>query len=487
MRMFVCMLFAGFWFLVSGFSLLFALCKNQNTATLVAVRKTTHARHDAEHVVVGRIDADLRRLVEADRVVGERQLERRVINARHVARAAGLVVLGVERERVDVDADRGDIRVVLERLDQVEVLALTLREPVVAVQLDLADHRGVLAGEALNRRDGIARLRRRAVKPVRVVERLLALVLVHRAVAGNERIALDDPDKLLARVVERHLDLVGRRRDRLIARELELLNEVLVGNLGEAAALLRVKVDVVNIERRRNEAVRVDAADDRRLVGPAEVAELVELKVYLDLVVLERNEREREARVAVEPELERDVQRVLRRAAAVLGARVRLAAVAVIVAAAIRADLPERVDELRDIANHLGVAGLLARRARELVPDVEPVTVVLVNALAADLNLNVADQVVADPVEPAELRARGVLHRELNAGERGLEIRAVNEITVAADCARHALAEVGNTVERLLNGLHGEVGVAAVELLEKGNLRVRRQVYVLGTIGDELH
>jgi hypothetical protein len=29
--------------------------------------------------------------------------------------------------------------------------------------------------------------------------------------------------------------------------------------------------------------------------------------------------------------------------------------------------------------------------------------------------------------------------------------------------------------------------VAAVELLEKGNLRVRRQVDVLGTIGDELH
>jgi uncharacterized OsmC-like protein len=36
-------------------------------------------------------------------------------------------------------------------------------------------------------------------------------------------------------VVEGHLDLVGAGRHRLIARELELLDQVLVGNLGEAA------------------------------------------------------------------------------------------------------------------------------------------------------------------------------------------------------------------------------------------------------------
>ena len=457
------------------------------TASLVAVREATHARHDAEHVVVRRIDADLRRLVEANRVVRERELERRVVNARHVARATGLVVLGVERERVDIDADRGDVRVVLERLDQVEVLALTLREPVVAVKLDLADNRGVLAGEALDRRDRIARLRRRTVKPVRVVERLLALVLVHAAVAGNERVTLDDPDELLARVVERHLDLVGRRCDRLIARELELLNEVLVGDLGEAAALLRVEVDVVNIERRRDEARGIDAVDDRRLVGPAEVAELVELKVDLDLMVLERNEREREAGVAVEPELERDVERVLRRAAAALGARVGLAAKAVIVAATIGADLRERVDELRDIANHLGVAGLLARRARQLIPDVEPVTVVLVDALATDLNLNVADQVVANPVEPAELGTGAIGRRQLNLGQGGLQVDAVDEVAVARDRAGNTLTEVSNTVKGLLNRLHREVGVATIELLEESNLRVRRQVNVLRAIGNELH
>ena len=59
---------------------------------------------------------------------------------------------------------------------------------------------------------------------------------------------MDNPHKLLRGVVEVELDLVVGGGDRLIARELELLDEVLVGDLGEAATLIRVEVDVVNIE-----------------------------------------------------------------------------------------------------------------------------------------------------------------------------------------------------------------------------------------------
>jgi hypothetical protein len=55
-------------------------------------------------------------------------------------------------------------------------------------------------------------------------------------------------------VVEVELDLVVGGGHGLIARELELLNEVLVGDLGEAATLVRVKVDVVNIEGGGDEA-----------------------------------------------------------------------------------------------------------------------------------------------------------------------------------------------------------------------------------------
>ncbi len=133
----------------------------------------------------------------------------------------------------------------------------------------------------------------------------------------------------------------------------------------------------------------------------AEVAEVIELEVDADLVVLESNERERKAWVAVEPELERDVERVLRGTLERLVGGVGLTTGAVIVA--VLATLDEEIDELGYIANHLGVARLLARLLRELVPDLEPVSIVLVDALAADFELNVLNQVVTDPVEPAEL------------------------------------------------------------------------------------
>jgi len=224
---------------------------------------------------------------------------------------------------------------------------------------------------------------------------------------------------------------------------------------------------------------------DLRRNLPAEVAEVVELEVDADLVVLERDERERQARVAAEPELERDVQRVRRRAVDHLLRAVGLTARAVIVARV--AALDEEVRQHRHVANHLGIAGLLARLLRELVPDVEPVAIVLVDALATDLNLNTLDEVVTDPVEPTELRTRAVRRLQRNARERGLEVDAVDQVTVALDRARDALAEARGAVERVLNGLHGKVRVAAVHDLEKSNLRVTREVNVLRTVGDELH
>ena len=117
----------------------------------------------------------------------------------------------------------------------------------------------------------------------------------------------------------------------------------------------------------------------------------------------------------------------------------------------------------------------------------EPVTVVLVDLLAADLELHVGDEVVADVVEPAELRARAVRGRKRDLRERRLEVDTVDQVAVAADRARNALAEVGRAVERLLNGLHREVRVPTVDDLEECDLRVSRQVNVLRTIGYELH
>ena len=386
------------------------------------------------------------------------------------------MLLRLERERVHVDAHGRHVGVVLVGLHQVEVLALTLGEPIVAVELHLRSHDGVLARQALHAGYRVARLEHRAVEVVGVVEGLLALVGAnHRVVARHERVALHDPHQLLGGVVQVELDLVGRRGHRLAASELELLNQVLVRHLGEAAALVSVQVDVVHVERGRNQA-RGGHTVTHAVAGfggvPAQVAELVELEPHLDLVVLQGDQGEREARVAAEPELEGHVQGVLRRTLRDVGRAVGLSARRGTVGIAVRTALDEQVHERGHVAHHLRVAGLLARLLGELVPDVHPVAVVLVDLLATDLNVDVVDQVVANPVEPAELGTRAVLRLELDLRQGRLQVHTVDQVAVARDGALHLLAEVRRAVEGLLNRLHREVGVATIDHLEEGDLRV---------------
>ena len=54
------------------------------------------------------------------------------------------MLLRAESEGVDVDTCVGGTGVVLEGLDNVEVAALTLRETVLAVELELGSYNGVL-------------------------------------------------------------------------------------------------------------------------------------------------------------------------------------------------------------------------------------------------------------------------------------------------------------------------------------------------------
>jgi len=402
------------------------------------------------------------------------------------------VLLRLESEGVDVDTNRRDVGVVLVRLDLVEVAAFADLEAIVAVELDEGSDDRVLAGHTLNAGDGVARLEDRAVPPVREVERLLALPGEDDGIlARDEGVALDNPHKLLAGVVEVELELVGGRGDGLTASELEDVDEVLVGDLGELAALIRVEVDVVNVEGRSDQVGGGDAIADDVDVGvlrssvEAEVADVVEGEVDADLVVLEGDERERKARVAAEPELEGHVEGVLRGAVLDLVGGVGLTRGAVVVAGL--ATLNDQVGELRDVANHLRITGLLARLLGELIPDVEPLTIVHINALTADLELNLLDEVVADPVEPAELGARAVRGEELHLGEGGLEVHTVDQVTVALNSDSDLLAEARGTVERVLDGLHGEVSVTAVNHLEERDLGVASQVNILGTISYELH
>lgn len=215
-------------------------------------------------------------------------------------------------------------------------------------------------------------------------------------------VGLDNPHKLLDGVVEVELDLVGGGVDGLGTGELKLLNEVFVADLGETTALIRVEVDVVDVERGRAEARSlVGVAGIRR--GPVALAGIVELKVNLDLVVLKSNKRKRKTWVAAEPELKWHVYRELRDASRSLAVVDTLWWLLGLDGAA-----RHNLRETWHIAHHIGISYLKTGLLCELVPDVKPLTVLAVDALTANLYFYIVDKGMANPVNPAELIARTI-------------------------------------------------------------------------------
>jgi len=571
---------------------------------LIAVSETTHAAHDTENVVVSGIDTNLGSLDTLNSGVGENKLKSSVVNAREVARAAWLVLLGAQGEGVHVDAGVGGGGVVLVGLHGVEVGAFALREAVLAVKLELGGDNGVVApavqGEGSLGEDkgagirntgpdhvagsqnstigtvdgdtigwqwigvstssvtskvdgrvpvggvnGLAIGTKRAVPPagtsdihsagivehvvvdegaggegggflaaegvdgvgkgingVGVVEGLGTEKAVEELVALEGRavvdvaVGLDDPDELLDGVVEVELDLVGRGTDGLITSELELLNQVLVGVLSHAPALIGVQEDVVNIERSGNKGLVVGSDNlatlakivaVQRTNGPQALVDGADIKVDLDLVVLKGDEGEGKAGVAAVPELEGNIEGGLRKSvtgSANLARGGGLARTVNIVKRGVG-----DVSELGGVSNHGKVARALVNGQGELVPDVHPITVLAVNALATDLDLDLRDDLLTGEIKPTGIHTvlAVALHVLVDLGESNLKVSAVSQITVAGDSASHTATEIGLAVESLLNGLHGKVGVALIGNLPEGNLGITSQVNVLSAIGDKLH
>ena len=480
------------------------------------------------------------------------------------------MLLGSQRERIQVDTGIRGASVVLVRLNEVEVGTLALGEAVLAVKLELSSHDGVLTpavhverslgedesagirdtrktasaevgqvvsgiggstpesrtssasvdvgGTSIGEETGSTDVRAggegntvvgaeshdsvgEGIDSVGVVEGLSAEQAVKNGVGLKRRavinvlVGLDDPDKLLNGVVEVELDLVGRGTNGLITSKLELLDEVLVGVLSHTPALVGVQEDIVDVERGGNKGLVVSGGDLHGASGavegrhsPQALLDGADIKVDLDLVVLKSDKGKGQTGVAAEPELKGDIEGGLGKSvtgSANLARSVGIARTIDVVEGRVGDE-----GQLGGVADHLEVAALLLGGHGELVPDVHPVTVLAIDTLATDLNLNLRDELLTGEVEPTGINARGtggVLQSLANLRESNLKVSAVSQITVAGDGAGHTATEVSLAVKSLLDRLHGEVSVTLVANLPESDLGVTSKVNVLGAIGDKLH
>ena len=268
-------------------------------------------------------------------------------------------------------------------------------------------------------------------------------------------------------MVEGEVDTLGGRGDLLLTLELELFDEVLVRLLGKATALLHVEVDVVNVERHvlgSREGIRCTREGrTRRRSTLNQVHGIIEGDVEANLVILEGDQRERQAGVAVEPELEGNVDDV-RATTAERGRRVRI-----------------RVGAAHEVVE-------LHRRVevrRQGLPEVEPLTILAVDDLATDLHLDLLDHEVAQATLGATRPGREVRHA-VRHGESDLEVGLPDEVGVTIDDSHDTLPPGGRAGEVHAEGLHGEVRVALVENLPKRDMRIAREIGILSTIGNKL-
>jgi len=217
----------------------------------------------------------------------------------------------------------------------------------------------------------------------------------------NVGITLDDPDKLLTGVVEVELDLVTGGTNGLVAGELKLLKEVLVGVLGHLSALVGIKEDVINVEGGSNKGLLVSGSD-RFSTGeisysPEALTNRSEVEVDLDLVVLESDKGEGKSGVTAKPELKGNVKSGLGECVTggtYLGRTTGGGAGSVNSGELGFGD----VGELCGVSYHLVVSALLLGRESHLVPDVHPVTILAVYALTSNLDLNLSDELLSNRV-----------------------------------------------------------------------------------------
>jgi hypothetical protein len=289
-----------------------------------------------------------------------------------------------------------------------------------------------------------------------------------------------------------------------------------MGVLGHAAALVGVKEHVVDVERSSNQGLVVsdgsrDGLSRGTLVSgvnsstgsvstvsvtvegghsPQALINGTDVKVNLDLVVLKGNKGKGKTRVGTIPELKRHVKGGLRKGIA--GSTHLTGSLGVTRSINISERRISDEGELSGVTDHLEVSHLLLGSHGELVPDVHPITILAINALASNLDLNLSDELLTREVQPTGIDSGRTssagesanTHKLVNLGESNLKIGAVGKITIATDGTLDTTTEIGLSVECLFNCLNGKVGVASVGHLPEGDLGVTSKVYILSAVSD---
>jgi hypothetical protein len=382
------------------------------------------------------------------------------------AKRSHLTVSGTEDTIVHVATDTAETRGVLHNIAGAEASVVAEESGILGINITETNE-----GEYISVTINISEDKLRRISDTSGAETSISIVVVSVVVplvetSLDDVISLHNPDELLARVVEIELHLNVGIDSGFVTSELKLINEVLVRSLGESASLVSVEVDVVDEEscvlKGRNAESIVSSSGTGTASGGDRGRDVAltlgsELKVELDLVVLKSNKRKSKTRVSAEPELEWDVK----------GSGISAGKTG--------------TGEGNSVTNHVVITRLETSRDGELVPDGEPITIVLVDSLTTDLNLDLLDKHVANIVDPAEEVGR---NSGFDRGESHLKVDSVDKVTVSRNSAGNSLTEVSSTVEGLLDRLHREVSVSAVDNLEEGNLRITGKIDILCAIGN---
>ena len=392
---------------------------------------------DAEDVVVGREHAESGFRNASLRLDSDLS----VVNTGEVTATCWLVFLWLEREGVRVHAWRWGAGVVHEWLHGVEVLAGLLLEAILAVENQLEGIEGtvVFFGEVLTLEgdewDTSERAGDEAVRFGGDAEDVRGDIRV--GVRGAEGVftVVQAPDKFLDWVVVGETLLDFRTGgDGVGTGVLDLLDEVFVALLREAASFLRIKIHVVCPD--------LESGTVGNTTGTGlEVGGQIEIQS--DFVVLEGDQRQRQSGVAVE---EKDEW---------------------------QEDLTADVGG----GGHLTVVRLLGLVQVKLGVQTPPLLVVLVDALATDGQFNILDGAFRNPRITGSGRLTS-LH---------FDVHVSDQITVTGNGDGDAAIGTWGTVDGLFDVFHREVGVTLVHRLEESDFWVTREIDILGTIGDELH